>query len=156
MEPRLGARAASAVAAVADVDAEAVVAIVVRAQRGGEARGADHAERVPAAAAGVALRRAGFRFGADDDLVALAAVVRAAAVVAEGGGAGHAEAVLLAAGGEVLREEPVDPPAAGLRACVESSIYAPPTGRVSAPSRNRRARSYKGTTRGSEKNHSPR
>ena len=52
--------------------------------------------------------------GADDDLVTLAAVVRAAAVVAEGGGAGHAEAVLLAAGGEVLREEPLDPPAAGL------------------------------------------
>jgi len=58
--------------------------------------------------------------GADDDLVTLAAVVRAAAVVAEGGGAGNAEAVLLAAGGEVLREEPLDPPAAGLRACVES------------------------------------
>jgi L-arabinose isomerase len=41
----------------------------------------------------VALRRAGFGFGAEDDLVALAAVVRAAAVVAEGGGTGYAEAV---------------------------------------------------------------
>jgi hypothetical protein len=91
VEPRLGARATSAVAALANVDAEGVVGAVVRAQRGGEARAAAHAERVPAPAdaAGVALRRAGFGFGADDDLVALAAVVRAAAVVAEGGGAGY-------------------------------------------------------------------
>ena len=64
VEPRLGARAASAVAAVADVDAEGVVAAVVRAQRGGEARAAAHAERVAApavGAGGVALRRRGRR-----------------------------------------------------------------------------------------------
>ncbi|CAN6295031.1 unnamed protein product, partial [Urochloa humidicola] len=85
--------------ALADDDAEGVVADVVPAQRGGEARAAAHAEGVPVPAAGEALRRAGLGLGlaplgggdgggADDDLVALAAVVRAVAVVAEGGGTG--------------------------------------------------------------------
>lgn len=121
VEPRLGARAVRAVAALADDDAEGVVPTVVRAHRGGEARAAGHAEGVPVPAGGggggAPHRTAlglGSLLGADDDLVTLAAVVRAAAVAAEGGGAGHAEAVLPAAGGEVLRDEPPDPGVAGL------------------------------------------
>ena len=128
MEPRLRARAARAVAALADDDAEGVVPDVVPAQRGGEAGAAAHAERVPDPAAGGALRRAGLGLGLspfgggggggyeDDDLMpSLAAVVRPAAVGAEGGGAGHAEAVLPAGRGEVLRDEPPGPRADGLR-----------------------------------------
>ena len=130
MEPWLRARAARAVAALADDDAEGVVPDVVPAQRGGEAGAAAHAERVPDPDAGGAMGRAGLGLGLspfgggggggggseDDDLMPpLAAVVRAAAVVAEGGGAGHAEAVLPAGRGEVLRDEPPGPRADGLR-----------------------------------------
>jgi hypothetical protein len=133
VEPRLRARPARAVAAPVDDDAEGVVPDVVPAERGGEARAAGHAERVPAAAPAAgraAPRRAGLGGGgANDDLVALAAVVSAAAVVAEGGGARHAEAILPAGRGEVLLEEP-DPclRAKGARA----TCAPPPTAHVSA------------------------
>ena len=63
MEPWLRARAARAVAALADDDAEGVVPDVVPAQRGGEAGAAAHAERAPHPAAGGPLRRAGLGLG---------------------------------------------------------------------------------------------
>ena len=63
MEPWLRARAARAVAALADDDAEGVGPDVVPAQRGGEAGAAAHAERAPHPAAGGPLRRAGLGLG---------------------------------------------------------------------------------------------